>query len=77
MFWIKKPVISLRRLLKIVTDVGRDRPDGTGYIVWQELFDNGVKASSKIFILNNNLVNCRLVGWEPCKLGSVFDDILS
>lgn len=40
-----KELLSLysRELLKIVTDLGQNRNDGSGYIVWQEVFDNGVK----------------------------------
>lgn len=32
------------RLLNIVSDIGEDRDIGSGYIVWQELFDSGVKV---------------------------------
>ena len=32
-----------RKLLDIVTDIGSKREQGSGYIVWQEVFDNGVK----------------------------------
>lgn len=33
------------RLLKSVTEIGQNRKVGSGYIVWQEVFDNEVKVS--------------------------------
>ena len=32
------------RLLDIVKNIGDSREEGSGYIVWQEVFDNGVKV---------------------------------
>ena len=32
------------RLLDIISDIGVEREAGAGYIVWQEVFDNGVKV---------------------------------
>ena len=40
--------LSLFRLLKSITEIGKSRKVGSGYIVWQEVFDNEVKVSKSV-----------------------------
>jgi len=52
--------LSLFRLLKSITEIGKSRKVGSGYIVWQEVFDNEVKVSKSVSQSASNAV-CKAV----------------